>query len=143
MWTLQLDVNFFISFYFILQKTFCNILVRNSVTRKNLPNVFKSYPKMFHEKNDRFWHFYKNCLRMREIWANELLPKALKSCPKSNKFPNLVTLATTCKHLKPVARRNKTRQTCWQKLCPIFSFRIAFWMQSSFKSGGIDCSVLK
>ena len=29
---------------------------------------------------------------MREIWTNELLPKALKSCPKSNKSPNLVTL---------------------------------------------------
>ena len=29
---------------------------------------------------------------MREIWANYLLPKVLKSCPKSNKSPNLVTL---------------------------------------------------
>ena len=29
---------------------------------------------------------------MWEIWTNELLPKALKSCPKSNKLPNLVTL---------------------------------------------------
>ena len=35
----------------------------------------------------------KNCLRMGEIWANKLLPKALKSGPKSNKLPNLVTLA--------------------------------------------------
>ena len=26
------------------------------------------------------------------IWAKYLLPKALKSCPKYNKFPNLVTL---------------------------------------------------
>ena len=30
---------------------------------------------------------------MWEIWANKLLPKALKSCPKYNKSPNLVTLA--------------------------------------------------
>ena len=30
---------------------------------------------------------------MWEIWANSLVPKALKSCPKSNKLPNLVTLA--------------------------------------------------
>ena len=30
---------------------------------------------------------------MWETWANHLLPKALKSCPKSNKSPNLVTLA--------------------------------------------------
>ena len=29
---------------------------------------------------------------MQEIWANLLLPKALKSCPKSNKLPNLITL---------------------------------------------------
>ena len=29
---------------------------------------------------------------MWEIWANLLLPKALKTCPKSNKSPNLVTL---------------------------------------------------
>ena len=29
---------------------------------------------------------------MWEIWANYLLPKALKSCQKSNKSPNLVTL---------------------------------------------------
>ena len=30
-----------------------------------------------------------------EIWANLLLPKALKSCPKSNKSLNLVTLSPT------------------------------------------------
>ena len=29
---------------------------------------------------------------MWEIWANQLLPLALKSCFKSNKSPNLVTL---------------------------------------------------
>ena len=29
---------------------------------------------------------------MWEIWANYLLPKALKACPKSNKLLNLVTL---------------------------------------------------
>ena len=28
----------------------------------------------------------------KEIWANYSLPKALKSCPKSNKLPNLGTL---------------------------------------------------
>ena len=32
---------------------------------------------------------------MLEIWANLFLPKALKSCPKSNKLPNLVTLQLT------------------------------------------------
>ena len=29
---------------------------------------------------------------MEEILAHKLLPKALKSCPKPNKSPNLVTL---------------------------------------------------
>ena len=29
---------------------------------------------------------------MLEIWIIELLPKALKNCPKSTKLPNLVTL---------------------------------------------------
>ena len=32
---------------------------------------------------------------MCEIWANYLLPKALKTCPMSNKSPNLVTLIGT------------------------------------------------
>ena len=31
---------------------------------------------------------------MWEIWANYLLPLELKSCPKTNKLPNLVTLVT-------------------------------------------------
>ena len=48
--------------------------------------------KLFHYKNDRFWHLYKNCLRMWEFGQISLLPKALKTCPKSNKSPNLVTL---------------------------------------------------
>ena len=30
---------------------------------------------------------------MWEIWTYYLLPKGLKTCPKSNKLPNLVTLA--------------------------------------------------
>ena len=33
---------------------------------------------------------------MWEIWAQILLPNALKSCPKSNKSHNLVTLLITC-----------------------------------------------
>ena len=38
---------------------------------------------------------------MWEIWANQLLPKALKSCTKSNKSPNLAPLhrdVWTCLH---------------------------------------------
>ena len=59
---------------------------------KKSPNDYKSCPKWFHEKNDSFCQLYKNCLRMWETWANQMSPKALKSCPKSNKSPNLVTL---------------------------------------------------
>ena len=33
---------------------------------------------------------------MWEIWANLLLPKALKSCTKYKKSPNLVTLPVRC-----------------------------------------------
>ena len=29
---------------------------------------------------------------MLSLWAKQLLPRALKSCPKSNKLPSLVTL---------------------------------------------------
>ena len=39
-----------------------------------------------------FDNFTKNAYEIWEIWANKLLPEALKTCPKSNKSPNLVTL---------------------------------------------------
>ena len=84
--------------------------VTTSVTRKISPNVCKSWPKWFHEKNDRFWRLYKKCLRIWEIWANWLLPKALKSCPKSNKSPNMVTLVTTLT-LEHFSRRKWTTRT--------------------------------
>ena len=59
---------------------------------KNCQISIKVAQKWFHLQNDRFWHHYKNCLRMWKIWANQLLLEALKSCPKSNKLTNLVTL---------------------------------------------------
>ena len=59
---------------------------------KNRQMSIKVAQKWFHKKNDRFWNLYKNCLRMWEIWAKSLLPRALKSCPKCKKLPNLVTL---------------------------------------------------
>ena len=64
-----------------------------SVTRKISPNIYKSCPIIISVEKLKIWHLSKNCLRMWEIWANLLLPKALKTCPKSNKSPNLVTLA--------------------------------------------------
>ena len=65
----------------------------SSVTRKNCQRSIKVAQKWFHEKNDIFCQLYKNSFGMWKIWANLLLPKALKSCPKSNKSPNLVTLS--------------------------------------------------
>ena len=37
---------------------------------------------------------------MWEIWTNKLMAKTLKSCPKSNKSPNLVTLIVNTLGLK-------------------------------------------
>ena len=67
----------------------------NQCDHKKTPNVYKSCPKMMSRENERFWHIYKNCLRMWKICVNKLLPKALKTCPKLNKSPNLVTLRVT------------------------------------------------
>ena len=36
---------------------------------KNRQMSVKVAQKWFHWKNDRFWHLYKNCLRMWEFWA--------------------------------------------------------------------------
>ena len=44
---------------------------------------------------------------MWEIWANYMLPKALKTCPKSNIAPNLVTL---------IAGRGRLEAYCEQAL---------------------------
>ena len=38
--------------------------------QKKSPNVYKSCPTMISLENDWFWHLYKKCLRMWEIWAN-------------------------------------------------------------------------
>ena len=51
----------------------------------------KVAPKWFRQQNERFRQLYKNCLKMWDIWAKWLLPQALKSWPKCNKSPNLVT----------------------------------------------------
>ena len=47
---------------------------------------------------------------MWKIWANQLLPKALKRCPKSNKSPDLVTLPVGSALYKRHARCIKSLQ---------------------------------
>ena len=67
--------------------------IQHYCDQKKSPNVYLSWPNIIWLENDRFWHLYKNCLRMSEIWASQSLPKALKSYPESNKSTNLVTLS--------------------------------------------------
>ena len=84
---------------------------------------------------------------MWEIWANLRSPKALKSCPKSNKSPNLVTLQCLCNllsfcssfalfRLKAIARRRSknNRKKVWSKenMNEILSFHLN--LQSDKKS---------
>ena len=45
---------------------------------------------------------------MRTIWAKLLLPHALKSCPKCNKSPNLITLII-CREAAAVKARSDPR----------------------------------
>ena len=67
----------------------------SSVNRQESAKCLKKLPKMISLEKWSILTPYKNCQRMWEIWANLLLPKALKTCPKSNKSPNLVTLAVS------------------------------------------------
>ena len=53
---------------------------------------------------------------MWEIWANYLLPKAIKSCPKSNKSPNLVTLT---------AMHTKILGSCFRSTCRLVLFVVS------------------
>ena len=63
-----------------------------SVTRKKSPNVYKSCPKMISlEKLKILTPFRKLPKNVGDL-GKLFLPKALKSCPKSKKSPNLVTL---------------------------------------------------
>ena len=68
-------------------------------------------------------HLYQYCRKPAPtlVWPDlaKLLPKALKSCPKSNKLPNLVTLLRTHQvvpgghlHLADVAREKRRSGLC-------------------------------
>ena len=70
---------------------------------------------------------------MWEIWPNKLLPKALKSCPKSNKSPDLVTLLDIylSNHaLIPTSRRH-SRHTLTTLLQSCFTVAVAFLFLST------------
>ena len=59
---------------------------------------------------------------MWEIWAKQLLPRALKSCPKSNKSPNLVTLLRgvnpSCIPYESIYWRGLLSKQLWRHLWP-------------------------
>ena len=63
--------------------------ILSSVTRLQCDqkNRQKSLKEPKNDYTRTMIELFKNCLRMWKIWANKLLPKALKSCPKSNKSP--------------------------------------------------------
>ena len=83
-----------------------------SVTRTKSPNVYKSCPKMI----------------SLEKWY-ELLPKASKSCPKSNKSPNLVTLLANKKVISSIKIIVLNRCTSIKK----WRFPASFSLFSSFQ----------
>ena len=76
---------------------------------------------------------------MWEIWTNKLLLKALKSCPKSNKSPNLVTLnVIDTDHWLPKVTSNLP-QPCFRSVRVVTSGLIypkgkngLFWLFSPF-----------
>ena len=82
---------------------------------KSHPKSMKSCPKMISLEKWKILTPLKNCHNMFVIWAQYLLPPALKSYPKWDKSPNLVTLLT--------------RMTAWTcsacaKWCPTTRTRI-------------------
>ena len=53
---------------------------------KNRQMSIKVAQKWFLEKNDRFWHLYKNCLRMWVNLGKLIVAKGLKNLPKVKKI---------------------------------------------------------
>ena len=67
--------------------------VSTSVTNKKSPNVYKKCPKM---NSLEKWKFLKHLQKLyKNVGDLGKIIVALKSCPKCNKSPNLVTLVST------------------------------------------------
>ena len=66
-----------------------------SVTSKKSPNAYKSCQKMISLEKWKISTPLQKLLIMWAIWKKYLMQQALKSCPKCNKLPHLVTLHTT------------------------------------------------
>ena len=82
---LPFAIFYFLSpYYFFVNKVLRLCTTLGQCDQKKLQNIYKSCPKVISLER---WHLYKNCQRMWEIWANKLLPKASKSCPKCRNRP--------------------------------------------------------
>ena len=64
----------------------------SSVTSKNCKMSIKVAQKLFQQKNERFRQLLHKMPKNVGDLGKKLLPHALKSCPKCNESPNLVTL---------------------------------------------------
>ena len=106
------------------------------MTRRKSPNVCKSCPKMISLEKRYILTTLQKCLRMWEIWANLLLPKALKSCPKSKKSPNLVTLLPFHIHLLHMVHlsHDSLFLLLFHSLTPL-EFIFSFTSTNTFKRG--------
>ena len=101
------------------------VLIKGQCDQKKSPYVYKSCPKIISLEKWLIWSLYKNCLRMWEIWGNWLLPKALKSWTKSDKFAKsghtvkgpptkikTIELVKPCLALPPSARSCPSKFGC-------------------------------
>ena len=78
--------------------------MESSVTRKNSPNVYKSCPKIISLEKCQILTALQKLPKNVGDLGKLIVAKALKSCPKSNKSPNLVTLKATVHYLQPLLK---------------------------------------
>ena len=82
------------------------VSVRNSVTSKNLPNVCKSSPKIISLEKLKILTPFQELPKNVGDLGKLIVATGLKSCPKSKKSPNLVTLVRSW--IISVAANSKT-----------------------------------
>ena len=77
---------------------------------------------------------------MREIWAKLLFAQALKSCPKSNKLPNLITLVDILYHKnasgRDVSLLNSLFQFC--EHCAIADVCVCVWCNNKLSNAMLE-----
>ena len=84
-------------------------------SEKKLPNVYKSCPKIISlEKSLILTHFQTLPKNVGDL-GKLIVTKGFKSCPKSKKLPNLVTLLTTSNSFEKWIFMKK--QGCQKMLC--------------------------